>query len=54
MLFLNTVRLTLPLAYNQACTGRGIQGGRGRPQAARPAGGPPPQMAVIGVLVTIN
>jgi hypothetical protein len=26
---------------DQACTGRGIQGGRRRPQAARPAGGPP-------------
>jgi hypothetical protein len=26
-----------------ARTGRGIQGGRRRPQAARPAGGPPPK-----------
>jgi hypothetical protein len=31
------------VTQSQARTGRGIQGGRRRPQAVRPAGGPPPK-----------
>jgi hypothetical protein len=33
---------------HQACTGRGIQGGRRWPQAAHPVGGPPPKWRVRG------